>query len=290
MLRLPHHRFVQLADLSGPVRFSGCDDLVDAIGSILHGWDLRDVPAGAAGWSPMRVARVREGYRRVTTRHPTPSRSRDKLRPDLVSALCGFHFELIDWFIDEHADRTYLHGAGVEATDGLTLFPALAKAGKSTLTVALAAAGQRIHTDDVVPIDLETGEAVALGIAPRLRPPLPENAPALRTFVQAHSGPARGNRQYVRLPEGRLAPLGARTPIRRIVLLKRKKAGAARLKPVSASDALERIILQNFTRELPAGDILDTLHRVVEAADCYKLRYGAVDDAVGALATIHTDG
>ncbi|MDJ0975088.1 MAG: hypothetical protein QNJ98_11555 [Planctomycetota bacterium] len=290
MLRLPHHRFVQFADLSGPVRFTGCDDLIEAIESILCGWDVREVSRDQASWSPMRVTRTREGYRRVTPRHPTPSRSRDKLRPDVVSALCGFHFELIDWFSDEHADRTYIHGAGVESEDGLTLFPALAKAGKSTLTVALAAEGRRIHTDDVVPVDLETGEAVALGIAPRLRPPLPENAPALRAFVEEHSGPARGNRQYIRLPEGRLAPLGARAPIQRIVLLKRKKSGPARLKPVSAGDALERIILQNFTRELPAGDILDTLHRVVEGADCYKLRYSAVDDAVAALPTIQGDG
>lgn len=284
MLRLPRHRFVQYADLTGPVRFDGCDDLIRAIGSILHGWNPRQVAPEDAAASPMRIGRTRDGYRRVSARHDTPTRSRAKLRGHLVEALCGFHFELIDWYIDEHPDRLFVHGAAVEIGTGVTLFPALGRVGKSTLTVALAATGCRVHGDDVVPIRIADGHAIGLGIEPRIRPPLPTDASAgLRDFVQSHVGPTYRNRQYVCLGPEQLVPLGAETPIRSIVLLERRADTPATLREVSPADALERIILQNFARELPAGDILDTLHRVVEGARCLALSYGRVEDAAQLL-------
>lgn len=288
MLRLPRHRFIQYADLSAPVRFDGCDDLVASIERILCGWNIREVAGIDASSSPMRISRASDGYRRVTTRHSTASRSRAKLRGNVVAALCGFHFELIDWYLDEHPDRLFVHGAAVHLPTGLALLPALAKAGKSTLTVALAAAGCRVQGDDVVPIDMATLEAVSLGIALRIRPPLPADvSPDLRDYVATHAGPTYGNRQYVRPAPDGFAPLGERSQIRTIVQLQRAEGATAEVRPISRADALERLILQNFAREVPAAGILDTLHRVVQGATCVELCYDRVEDGARALIEGH---
>lgn len=56
------------------------------------------------------------------------------------------------------------------------MFPESSKAGKSTLTVAFAAASYRVFGDDVLGLTAQ-GEGVAMGVAQRLRLPLPDIFP-----------------------------------------------------------------------------------------------------------------
>ena len=101
---------------------------------------------------------------------------------------------------------------------GLIVFPSTYRAGKSTLIAALAASGVRTHADDLMP--LTQGEGVALGINPRLRRPLPANAPdRLLMFVARHAGPRDRRYQYLDLPAPLLSPHGERRPILRANLL-----------------------------------------------------------------------
>ena len=281
-------RLLRFGPLSRPVRFTACEELIAPLQSIFRGWDIADVAEG----SPLvRLKKTRRGYRRVSPWLTTPSRCRDKIRETVVGAICGFHFELIDWYLAEHPHQLFVHGAAVEFGDQLALFPATAKAGKSTLSVQLAADGRRIYCDDVLPIDVQTLHGIALGIVPRLRPPWPDGASEVfRRFVEDREGPNRGNRYYVDTRDGELAPLGSEAPIGAVVLLDRREDGPARLMPVDPADALEQIIVQNFAVDVPSPRILDALHRVVTASPCYDLMYASTAEASALLRHAFADG
>lgn len=277
---VPSVRCARFGPLPQPVRFVGCDDLLDATRSILRGWRVTRVARGRAVAPAIRVRRTADGYRRVSKWQDRPSRVREKFRRTLVEALCGLHSELLDWYVEEHPDTLFVHGAAARFGRRLVVFPALAYAGKSTLTVHLAQRGRQVWCDDVLPIDPRTRRGLALGIVPRLRPPLPPSASAaFLRFVEARRGHERRDRLYVNLRRGEIAPWGATAPVGGIVLLERQPSGPAVLEPVEPADALEKVILQNFAREVPALRILDTLERVVRTARCYRLRYAKTEDA-----------
>src|SRR5262245_35727079 len=103
------------------IRFTGCDDLRDAAFSILRGWSYEDVTGRRRLRPIMRLAKTRRGYRRVSKWRSTPSLAREKVRRTLVEALCGFHFELIDAYAEEHTRELCLHAAGSRFRDGLVV-------------------------------------------------------------------------------------------------------------------------------------------------------------------------
>jgi hypothetical protein len=285
----PISRTVALHPVCGRARFTGCDDLLEGVLSILRGWKVRRLPAARRLPATMRVKRTPRGYRRVSPWRSTPSLVREKIRPNLVEAICGFHFELIDWYLRDHPDQLCIHGAAALFKPGLVVFPAVQRVGKSVLTVDLAHRGIPIYCDDVLPVDLATREGIALGILPRLRPPLPPDASrALHAFVAAHEGPHYRNRLYVAVPDDVMVPYGARAPIAGVVLLERKPGVRPSIEDVDPAEALEAIILQNFALEAPPERVLDTLLAIVSGASCRRLRYERAEQ--GAALLIETFG
>lgn len=269
----PDERRILFGDLAQPVRFRGGDPLIAALGSILVGWDLR--PAGPDAPRPgLRLSRTREGaWRRVSPRHATPGAARQKVRRGLVEAVCGFHYELIDWYAEEHPEQVFLHAAAAELGEGLVLLPAVSRAGKSTLSLYLALRGARCFGDDVLGVEATSAQGVALGMLPRLRRAAPgAESPALQAFVRRHRVLASPNRIYVDPGPGRVAPRGEKAPIAAVVLLDRRPRGPTRLTPLSPADALEALLRQAFGR-LAAGPTLDTLCRVAGGARCLGLAY-----------------
>ena len=63
----------------------------------------------------------------------------------------------------------------------------------------------------------------------------------------------------------------------------RRKSGEASMRRLDQAEAMEKIVLQNFAREVPTPLILDTLARVVNGAECFRLRYVRTDDAAALL-------
>ncbi|MCP5067583.1 MAG: hypothetical protein GY946_13550 [bacterium] len=249
--------------------------------SIYHGWNVR--PSGHDAPPVIRVTKTPRGYRRVSCWQHTASLARAKIRPSVVETICGFHFEFIDWYLAEHPVQIPLHGAGACFGNRLVLFPALAKAGKSTLSVHLAMAGHTLYSDDVIPIDGVTREAVAMGIQSRLREIPGDASDAFRAFVTERQGPARPGRIYVLLRDHELAPLDQRAPVGGVVLLHRSDDATPSLTPADPADVLETLILQNFSKTVPAPHALDALHAVAQSAACYRLSYARAPQAVEML-------
>jgi hypothetical protein len=201
-----------------------------------------------------------------------------------VRAACGLVADILTSYIDENPSRLCLHCGAALISGRLVMFPSRSHAGKSTLIARLAAGGCQIFGDDVLPLDKTDTQGVALGLAPRLRLPLPAHASAaFRRFVSDNAGPCDDRYQYLSLAEDRLAPRGMTAPLGAIVLLDRQPGGGAAMGPARRADALKALIRQNFARGEPAGELLQRLHRLMDALPRYTLRYSDLDEAAALL-------
>ena len=197
-----------------------------------------------------------------------------------MNVIRDVHDVMFDWFLNDRPAHLCLHAAAVRIGSGLVCFPSIHKAGKSTLCTTLAAAGQTVYCDDVLPIEPKRNHGVAMGISPILRRPLPAHLSApLLDFIAARKGPANRGWLYVRLGEKEIAPFGKRAPIRAFVFLDRRSRSRAKLEPVDKSDMLKKLILQNFAEQVRPVETLDRLLSITRSAQCCQLRFDRVCDA-----------
>ncbi|MEX0589598.1 MAG: PqqD family protein, partial [Xanthobacteraceae bacterium] len=88
---------------------------------------------------------------------------------------------------------------------------------------------------------------------------------------------------YLRLPQGSLAPRNSTAPLGAVVLLDRRPRGPASLSEASRSATLQALIVRNFARAAPAGDLLERLHRVMDRLPRFTLHYSDLDEAASLL-------
>lgn len=268
-----------MSGLSRVIDLVDAEEVAHCLSKILGRWPR--VPAGevAEAGDRIKIERVAKGYRLaspwleapVTHRHP-------------VDIACALVVELARDYVAEHPETLCLHGASALFGAGLVVFPNRYRAGKSVLSACLAAHGRRLFGDDILPIVAERNEAMALGVAPRLRLPLPETLDERTVrFIEKRRGCESARYSYLDLSEQELAPFGTLAPIRGFVLLDRQPEGAAELLPVSVGDVLRAVVWQNFARYVAPDEILGRLHALVAEARCYRLRYARAEDALPLL-------
>lgn len=206
-----------------------------------------------------------------------------------VNLACGLAVNLNRAMLEEQDNYLCLHGAGLEIGGQLIVLPNYYHAGKSALTVCLAAAGARVFSDDILPL-LPDGSGMALGVSPRLRLPLPEGLGqrSLR-FIEDRRGAVNSQYLYVELDPGEQAPFGTTARFGGFVLLDRRESGPARLSPASDSMVLKQVVLRNFARRVSAEKSLDRLHRLVAGSLCYTLTYSNGDEAADLLMERYSD-
>lgn len=272
-------QLLEFADIEKPVALQGCEEFFPILQQVLRGWDVHEALATNSAPADIVIRKTGKGFVRQS---PWTKKSNNFRHP--VTAVCDFLVDLINAYVADHPQFLCLHTAAVLMGDGLVLLPGTYRAGKSTLSVHCAAAGYRLFADDVLTVDGSTKEGIAVGILPRLRLPLPENSgPAFRDFVKRHEGPKSDRYLYVDLDSNRFAARGTRAPITAVVLLERIETGAPEIATISGGEALKRAILQNFSRNQPAIDILDGLHAIVAGARCFEVRYRTGEEAVDML-------
>lgn len=273
-----------------PVDFIDCDDVAAGFQSILRGWTITETPFDPSVAPYLSFEKRSYGYHWDAPWIPDRTRRVDNPSVSVMDAVCDFHYEFIDWFVDRHPDFFCLHTAAVAFAGKAVLFPSAQKAGKSTLTIELASRGHQVLGDDVVALTPDGRQAYALGLLPRIRLPLPPEAIAgsLRGFVDAHAGLSDRHWMYVDLPAANLLPLGASVPVGGIVLLERGHDEAS-LTPVTRSQAIKALIDQNFGRLRDPDAIFDCLQALAESSDCMLLRYARPADAARLIEN-HFDG
>ena len=73
---------------------------------------------------------------------------------DKVDAICGLLAKIVLAYVMHDSNKLCLHGAAVEMGGKLVVFPSKYRAGKSVLSVCLAASKVNLFCDDVLPINL----------------------------------------------------------------------------------------------------------------------------------------
>ena len=281
---------IDLEGLENPIDFGDADALVPVLKAVLRGWRVEKAPQAALA-PRIRLSLGAKGYER---RSPWIETDKALAFHDPVDAVCDLLLDVERAYVEDAPARgeavlSLLHAAAVEmgADDqkGLVVFPSTHATGKSLLSVALAQAGHRVFADDQLPIISGAQTlGVAPGFLPRLRRPLPDGLDAdFAAFVRAHTGPQSSRFRYVDLGEGQLAPRGTQTPVRGVVLLERVDGAEPSIAPVSEPQVLKACVLQSFGRSQNALDVLDTLHVMVQGAQCVKLTYANAAQAVALL-------
>lgn len=238
--------------------------------------------AAAFDWAVQETAFAAPASRvtRRGARYVLHSPGREPIEASAVEAVCGLLVDVVDAVIEATPSVLCLHGAAVEFAGRLVVFPSRSHAGKSTLVARLAAGGHTVLGDDILPLTPDDRSGVALGIAPRLRLPLPAAATAaFRRFVADNAAVDDGRYLYLGADCGALAPRGMAREIGAIVLLDRTAEGPAEFSRAGESEALQTLIRQNFTSGTQAAVLMDRLHALVGRLPCFKLTYSDLEDA-----------
>ncbi len=252
-----------------PIRvlFVRCPELVALLPAILKGWDWNADPSGRP--PVVSITSLRSGYRLAApwllegVRLATP-----------VAAVCRLVVELARAWLEHDRSLLCLHCAAVRSEAGLVVFPSTWRAGKSTLVAALAAAGMRVHADDIMPLDAG-GEGIASGVAPRLRLPLPATVRrSLSPLIASATGPSDGRYLYLDLPPALLAGRGERAPVAAFVVLERSAGARPVFRWIEPAEMLRHVVPRNFSDGPDAEAALARLATLVARVPCLALRYG----------------
>jgi hypothetical protein len=197
-----------------------------------------------------------------------------------AGALCGLVADLAQSFYEQRPGSLALHCGGFRVAGHLVALAGTAHAGKSTLVARLGAERDfEIFGDDVLPV-LADGQAHALGIAPRLRLPLPASAGAtLRAHVARWAGPGDGRYAYVATPN--LAAHGTRAPLAALVVLQRRRGVTARLHRLPPAEALHHLLARNMAGTPAAA--FDAAQALAAGLVCARLVYSNLDAATALL-------
>ena len=206
---------------------------------------------------------------------------------DPLNTICAIVAELAWARLREDPSLLCLHGAAAEFANRLVVFPATKKAGKSTLSVALAAAGVRLFTDDFLPLSISDDgviNGISCGVSPRLRLPLPAQiGETAQSYLTRRKTLTNKQYTYVAPNNAESASFNEKAPVGGIVFLDRQDGAAATLDQISTAEALKTLIYQNFSRAGNAADILAMLEFLVHNLPSFLLKYDEAEPAIALL-------
>jgi hypothetical protein len=271
---------LRLSMFGHPVDFVGCSEVADGFRSILRGWDIAAMPFDPAVEPILRFEKRSHGYHWDAPWIEDKTRRIEDPSVSVMDAVCDFHYEFIDWYVALNPDHFCLHTAAIRFGGKAALFPCVQKAGKSTLSLQLAQRGHRMLGDDVVALTPHGDRAVALGLLPRMRLPLPaaKLTPELLDYIAANGGLGDRHWQYVDLGE-QVSPLGETMPVGAVVTLRRGVKGKPRLSEIPRSAAIRALIDRNFGRMRDPDAIFDRLRELAFSSQCLHLEYDRPLDA-----------
>jgi len=194
---------------------------------------------------------------------------------------------LVNHYIAQSPELIWIHGAVVEMDGRLLAFFGRSLAGKSTVALRLIHRGHRSFGDDQVIFRVPTRgpvEGVAVGIAPRARVPLPDDAEADEVRFVDDRGIAKNKREvYIRLDEGQVAPCGSSLPVAAVLFFDRQTSGGLSLAKMRAPSVARWIIANASAPQIDAKTLIERAARLAQSVPWLTLTYSANGKAVDFL-------
>lgn len=283
---MPDPTLLHFTGTDGAIAFAE-DTAAAAFRAVAHGWPATAAPGPEGPFAAVRPGA--DGRWQIALTQPEPR----ALDHDAVNGICDLVVELTWARLRQDPALMCLHAGGVEIGGGLVVLPAGRRAGKSTLAAEMTRRGHRLFSDDVLAVRLGAdGLALGLatGVAPRLRLPLPDDAPAaFAAWVAADPGPA--NRQYKYLTAAPVAGAREAAPLGAIVTLQRGPEGTApAVSEIDAAEVLPLLIHQNFGRFVHSGRALAAFGAIARDLPCLRLVYGRFAEAADLLEDLAAAG
>jgi hypothetical protein len=272
-----------LDDVPAPVILPDCPGFVNALRQCILGWPYRLVPFeldAAATEPPLCVIEPRgPGQFRAHSRYL------DEPLDDLflATAICVVLADLSQAYADQCSDHVFgLHCGGVSIGTRCIILAGERRAGKSTLVARLSAEpGVEVFSDDVLPVTAD-GSVIGLGLAPRLRLPLPDGAsPQFEAYVRQHLGPSDDRYGYLLTPA--LAPHDRRAKGDAFVLLDRRPGAHAALHVLPADEMLRALIERSIAGPVGPAAIFDAARALSLGLRGFRLVYSDLDEAADLL-------
>ena len=269
--------YLHFEDLKQPICLIGCKHLTEYFSILFPEWPYR---FGKHDDNPVISIKFEQGVYHLSTSWTDEV----KRYSDKVDVLCSLMAKLAKASSFSDLDTLYLHAASVVINGRLVVFPSQYRAGKSFLTVCLAAAGFQYFGDDVVPLTLDDCKGRSLGFAPRLRIPIPTTTDIQsKHFIEANTALLGKRYAYLAIDEKSRVVRNGLLDIGGFVLLNRQEGIRPQLEELPAATVFKQLIKQNFAREIDGVRILATLSQAISQAKCIKIHYDRADDAIKLL-------
>ncbi|MDX5349089.1 MAG: hypothetical protein LPJ95_00055, partial [Paracoccaceae bacterium] len=150
------------------VALQAAPDVEIALGQVLNGWSPHGNALAAAKDRQSSVQGGPTGYRAASCYLEAPLEGLG-----VAGAACAVVADLAQDYFETRPGLVALHCAAFRYGDRLIALTGPSRAGKSTLAARLTMeTDMQVFCDDVLPL-LDDNQAIGLGIAPRLRLPLP---------------------------------------------------------------------------------------------------------------------
>lgn len=172
-----------------------------------------------------------------------------------------------------------LHAATLHGADGALLLGGAPGAGKSTLTLALLAAGFGYGGDDVALLDAQ-GQVQGVPFAPAMKAGAARLVPGLAPLPRHR----RPDGKWLRYPPVERAPGPDWRPARWLVRLRRRPGAPATLTPMEPTAALGAFMKEAWSpTRTTSPAYFQALRALVARADCRELVYWDLGEAVRLL-------
>lgn len=270
-----------------PVRVAGAEALLAHLPVFLGGWPLRRV-AGPAPRCDVRVRTGPGGAIAVETLGPGGTVLDFDNEMDAANGLAG---ALVAEYVAARADTVCLHAGSALVGAGLCVLLGASLAGKSSVAMQLAASGYRLFGDDRLAVrqgdDDAPAEGTCLGLQPKLRLPLPEDAgPALEGFVESYTEIRTGTAAYLRPWDTEAATFGDTAPLGALVALERggEDDPPATLEPAPRAEIARALLSNVFAAHITAETLVTEMAGLAGRVPGYRLRWTSSRAAARLLA------
>lgn len=265
-----------------PIRVAGIDRLGDRLARYVTDWPSR--AATTAGTCDIALGGG-DGAFRLDSRTPgaVPLEFADP--GDAANAFAG---ALIGAYVAQDPDLVSLH-AGCAVIGGRAVaVMGPSGAGKSSIALRLAAAGHRFVCDDRTVLRVPAGagapQAVSLGLAAKMRLPLPlDPEPDFAAYVARHALCVGADLAHLRFDPSERLPFGAATPLAAVAMLDRRPAGPARLAPAAPAALARAVLADAVAPHLSAPALMGLTARLAARVAAFTLTFA---DSAAAAAVL----